>query len=117
MCGGLDLLLQEGRERRGVQAGNSTNSRFHFALGHAAGNKMLSESISKLELQPHRYFISVEWQQRRESMAQHRAIFEAVRDQDVQLAEQLTLAHIAHTESLAEASIENTPNAEALGLC
>ena len=99
-----------------VIALTDTNSRFHSTMGDAAGNKMLSESIAKLELQLRRYFVSVEWQQRRESMAQHKAIFEAIRDQDVKLAERLTLAHIDHTESLASASIDATPNAMELGL-
>lgn len=99
-----------------VIALTDTNSRFHSTMGDAAGNKMLSESIAKLELQLRRYFVSVEWQQRRESMAQHKAIFEAIRDQDVKLAERLTLAHIDHTESLAAASIDATPNAMELGL-
>ncbi|HYP69267.1 MAG TPA: GntR family transcriptional regulator [Variovorax sp.] len=99
-----------------VIALTDTNSRFHSTMGDAAGNKMLSESIAKLELQLRRYFVSVEWQQRRESMAQHKAIFEAIRDQDTKLAERLTLAHIDHTESLASASIDATPNALELGL-
>lgn len=117
--GALKELLS--RSAAALKAGDvialtETNSRFHSILGDAAGNKMLSESIAKLESQLRRYFVSVEWQQRRESMAQHKAVFEAIRDRDVKLAEQLTRAHIDHTESLAAASIQATPNAMELGL-
>ena len=81
------------------------NSRFHSVMADAAGNTMLAESIAKLELQLRRYFVAVDWQQRRESMAQHTAIYEALREHDTAMAERLTLAHIAHTESLAKASL------------
>lgn len=113
-----DLLAQSALALKNadVVAVTDVNSRFHSIMAEAAGNAMLGESIGKLELQLRRYFIAVDWQRRRESMAQHKAIYEAIRDQDVAGAEQLTLAHIDHTESLAASSIEMTPNATALGL-
>jgi hypothetical protein len=37
-------------------------------------------------------------------MAQHKAIFEVIRHQEVKLAEQLILTRFDHAESLAEAS-------------
>lgn len=94
----------------------AVNSRFHSVMAAAAGNSMLAESIAKLELQLRRYFVAVDWQQRRESMAQHTAIYESLRDRDAEMAERLTLAHIGHTESLAKASIDQAPEAAALGL-
>lgn len=113
-----DLLV---KSAAALKAGNvvelsATNSRFHSVMADAAGNRMLSDSIAKLELQLRRYFVSVDWRQRRESMAQHKAIFEAIRDRQVDQAEELTRAHIDHTESLAAESIDQTPNAGALGL-
>jgi DNA-binding GntR family transcriptional regulator len=113
-----DLLAQSARalKEADVVTVTAVNSRFHSVMADAAGNAMLGESIAKLELQLRRYFIAVDWQRRRESMAQHKAIYEAIRDQDVKGAEKLTLAHIEHTESLASHSIEMTSNAGALGL-
>jgi DNA-binding GntR family transcriptional regulator len=110
-----DLVAQSAHALKNadVVAVTDVNSRFHSVMGDAAGNIMLSESIAKLELQLRRYFIAVDWQRRRESMAQHKAIFEAIRDQDVEGAERLTLAHIDHTESLAARSIELTPRSAA----
>jgi DNA-binding GntR family transcriptional regulator len=90
------------------------NSRFHSVMASAAGNSMLAESIAKLELQLRRYFVAVDWNQRRESMAQHTAIYEALRERDAAKAERLTLDHIAHTESLAKASVDEA--ASAMGL-
>jgi DNA-binding GntR family transcriptional regulator len=77
-------------------------------MADAAGNSLMSEAIGRLELQLRRYFIAVEWQQRRESMAQHKAIFEALKDKNAKLAEKLTLEHIDHTEALAQDSIMHT---------
>lgn len=113
-----ELLAQSAQALKtaDVIALTAVNSRFHSVMADAAGNIMLSESIAKLELQLRRYFIAVDWPRRRESMAQHKAIFDAIRDQDLQRAEELTLAHIDHTESLASRSIEMTPNASSLGL-
>jgi len=113
-----ELLAQSAKalKEADVVTVTDVNSRFHSVMADAACNAMLSESIAKLELQLRRYFIAVDWQRRRESMAQHKAIFEAIRDRDVESAEQLTLDHINHTESLAAQSIDMTSNASALGL-
>ncbi len=102
-----DLLAQSAQALKDgdVVRVTAVNSQFHSVMASAAGNTMLGESIAKLELQLRRYFVAVDWKQRRESMAQHKAIYEAIRDKDAAQAEQLTLAHIAHTESLAQASI------------
>ena len=89
----------------------AVNSRFHSVMANAAGNSMLADSIAKLELQLRRYFVAVDWQQRRESMAQHTAIYEALQAKDAPRAERLTLAHIAHTESLAKASVDEAASA------
>jgi DNA-binding GntR family transcriptional regulator len=91
-----------------VLAVSSLNSQFHSVMADAAGNSLMSEAIGRLELQLRRYFIAVEWQQRRESMAQHKAIFEALKDKNAKLAEKLTLEHIDHTEALAQDSIMHT---------
>lgn len=104
----LGNLLAEGAgalARGDAAALACTTGSFHSTMAEAAGNKMLGAALAKLDLQLRRYLVSVQWQQRRESMAQHQAIFEAIRDQEAELAARLTLAHIDRTGSLAEAAI------------
>lgn len=91
-----------------VAAVSALNSRFHSVMAEAAGNALMSEAIARLELQLRRYFVSVDLQQRKESMAQHKAIFEAIKDKDARRAAELTLAHIDHTEAIAQESIMHT---------
>lgn len=82
------------------------NSRFHTILAEAANNSLLGNAVTELELRMRRYFIAVDWQQREESLAQHRAIYEAIREQDADAAERLTIEHLAHTESVAKNSVD-----------
>lgn len=81
------------------------NSQFHTILAEAVDNEIMSAVVADLELRLRRYFIAVDWEQRNESIVQHNAIFEAIRDQDAVRAEKLTIAHLAHTEALAQESI------------
>jgi len=104
----LQALVDAGVQavnRGDVVATTDVNSRFHSVMALAVGNSMLSETVAKLEFQLRRYFTAVDWQRRRESMAQHKAIFEAIRDRNEDAAERLTLAHLDHTESSAERSV------------
>lgn len=108
----LERLLDESNEALkaiDVVAVTQANRRIHSVMADAAGNSLLRESIAKLEQLVQRYFVAVDWQHRRESMEQHRAIYEAIRDRNVDLAARLTVAHIDHTESLAEASLLRLP--------
>jgi DNA-binding GntR family transcriptional regulator len=104
----LKLLVTEGMNA--VRAGDvarttEVNSRFHSIMAEAVGNQLIGNTVTELEARMRRYFMAVDWKQRRESMAQHRAIQEAIRDGDAQHAEELTLAHLAHTEALAFNSV------------
>jgi DNA-binding GntR family transcriptional regulator len=104
----LQALVTEGVQ--GIHAGDvarttQANSRFHTVMAEAMNNELMGASITNLESRLRRYFMAVEWQQRAESMAQHQAIFEAIRDKNAELAEKLTIAHIGHTEALAFRSI------------
>jgi DNA-binding GntR family transcriptional regulator len=104
----LGELIKEGSRtiRLGdVVSTTRINSRFHTVMAEAVGNKMLGDAVTELEFRLRRYFIAVDWKQRGESMAQHQAIYEAVRAKDAKLAEKLTLAHLDHTESLAVQSV------------
>nr|WP_234942808.1 FCD domain-containing protein [Cupriavidus necator] len=57
--------------------------------------------IRDIELRLRRYFVTSEWEERKASLRQHVAIFEAIRAQDVAEAERLTRPHLARTESMA----------------
>ena len=91
------------------------NRRIHSVMADAAGNSLLCESIVKLELQLQRYFVAVNWQHRRESIDQHLHIYEALRDRNAELAERLTLEHLDHTQTLAQASLLRLASAQATG--
>jgi DNA-binding GntR family transcriptional regulator len=112
----LEALVAEGLQ--GIHAGDvarttRANSRFHSVMAEAMNNDLMGGAISNLESRLRRYFMAVEWQQRAESMAQHQAIFEAIRDKDGTLAEKLTVAHIGHTEALAFRSVH--PDGDEVG--
>ena len=102
----LEQLVLDGMEaiRRGdIVATTAINSRFHSVIAQTVDNTMLGDTVRDLEFRLRRYFVAVEWQQRRESISQ--AIFEAIRDRDAARAERLTLEHLDHTESLAHESV------------
>ncbi|MGV3652931.1 MAG: GntR family transcriptional regulator [Noviherbaspirillum sp.] len=104
----LGELVKEGS--RMIQLGdvvstNRINGRFHSVMAEAVGNEMLGNAVTELEFRLRRYFMAVDWKQRSESMAQHRAIYEAMREKDAKRAEDLTLAHLDHIESLATKAV------------
>ena len=71
-------------------------------IAEAVGNRIICESLKDLQSRIRRYYVEIDWKIRRDSFAEHKRIFEAVRDQDGDLAESLTLTHIDHSESFAE---------------
>ncbi|MGE4239214.1 GntR family transcriptional regulator [Ramlibacter sp.] len=104
----LKALVKEGMEavRDGdVVRTTAVNSRFHNVMAGAVANDLIFDTVTGLEARMRRYFIAVDWKQRRESMSQHKAIMEAIRDGDGDEAERLTLAHLEHTEALAFSSV------------
>jgi DNA-binding GntR family transcriptional regulator len=108
----LGALVKEGM--RAIREGDvprttAANSRFHSIVAEAVGNELISQQVEAMEARMRRYFTAVEWRQRSESMAQHAAIFEAIRDHDGRAAEKATLAHLAHTEAIAFSSVEQAP--------
>ncbi|QQX89882.1 HAD-IC family P-type ATPase (plasmid) [Cupriavidus necator] len=75
-------------------------------VGHDLGQCTIraagtNEVIRDIELRLRRYFVTSEWEERKASLRQHVAIFEAIRAQDVAEAERLTRPHLARTESMA----------------
>ncbi|AGW95667.1 hypothetical protein N234_37015 [Ralstonia pickettii DTP0602] len=100
----LSQLVDEGIaaiERDDYAASSRANSQFHSVIAEAAGNHFAHDVIRDIELRLRRYFVASEWEERKESLRQHVAIFEAIRAQDVAEAERLTRLHLAHTESMA----------------
>lgn len=81
------------------------NSQFHTILAEAVDNEIMGAVVADLELRLRRYFIAVDWAQRNESIAQHKAIYKAIHDRDAARAKELTIAHLAHTEALARESM------------
>lgn len=104
----LSALIEEGEQA--VRASDfvtssRVNSQFHSVIAQAAGNDLAFSVIEDLELRLCRYFFVAEWEERKESMMQHRALFEAIRDQNVEMARQITIAHLRHTEAMASRSL------------
>jgi len=104
----LARWVQEGMQA--IKSGDiartdEANHQFHAIVARAAGNSMIEDVVAKLEFKMRRYFMDVPWTRRRITIAQHRAIFEAIRDQDAEQAGRLTLAHLKHTEDSALAKV------------
>ena len=104
----LAALIEEGeaavRDSDFVTS-SRVNSQFHSVIAQAADNSLAYTVIQDLELRLCRYFFVAEWEERKESMLQHRALFEAIRDQDVETARRVTIAHLRHTEAMASRSL------------
>ena len=105
----LRELIAEGNEsirRRDTVSNSRINSRFHSVIAEAVGNRIICDSLKDLQSRIRRYFVEVDWKTRRDSLAEHKSIFEAIRDQDADRVEKLTIAHLEHTESLAERYVD-----------
>ncbi|MSP96245.1 MAG: GntR family transcriptional regulator [Betaproteobacteria bacterium] len=101
----LRELIAEGLEsirRRDIVSNARVNSCFHSVIAEAVGNRIICESLKDLQSRIRRYYVETEWKIRRESFAEHRRIYEAIRDQDADLAESLTNEHLDHAESFAQ---------------
>jgi DNA-binding GntR family transcriptional regulator len=104
----LGELVKEGTRaiREGdVPRTSQVNSRFHGIVAEAAGNALLAQQVEEMEARLRRYFTAIDWRHRSESIAQHAAIYEAIRKKDAKAAEKATLEHLAHTEALAFSSV------------
>lgn len=77
------------------------NSRFHTVIAEAVGNALLSETLKSLQARIRRYYTEVDWAKRRKSFAEHRALYEAIRDRDADRAAAITTAHVATAWTLA----------------
>lgn len=101
----LEQLIVEGDAsivREDIVTNSRVNSRFHSVIAEAVGNRILCDALKDLQSRIRRYFVEVEWQTRRASFAEHKRIFEAIRDRDADLAERLTIEHLEHSEAFAE---------------
>lgn len=100
----LKEVIARGNEairRRDVVETSRANSRFHSVIAEAVGNAILAATLTDLQARIRRYYADIDWAKRRESFAEHRGIFEALRDRDADRAEKLTVAHVGSTEDLA----------------
>jgi DNA-binding GntR family transcriptional regulator len=101
----LRELIAEGTEsikRRDILSNSRINSRFHSVIAEAVGNRILCDSLKDLQARIRRYYVEIDWKIRRDSFAEHKHLFEAIRDQDSDRAEKLTNEHIDHAEVFAE---------------
>jgi len=105
----LKELIATGNEalkRKDVIATSRVNSRFHTVIAEAVGNEILAATLTDLSARIRRYYADLDWIKRCESFADHRRIYEALRDRDAELAEKLTVLHIGSTERMAVAKLE-----------
>ncbi len=101
----LRELITEGVDsirRRDIVSNSRINSRFHSVIAEAVGNRIICESLKDLQSRIRRYYVEIDWKIRRDSFAEHKRIFEAIRDRDADRAEKLTNEHLDHAESFAE---------------
>jgi len=106
----LMALVEEGEravERDDFVCSSRVNSQFHTVIAQAADNALAFSVIQELELRLCRYFFVAEWEERKESIHQHRYLYEAIRAQDAEEARRLTVAHLKHTEAMATRSISS----------
>ena len=101
----LKELVAEGTEsvrQRDIVMNSRVNSRFHSVIAEAVGNRIIADSLKDLQSRIRRYYVEIDWKIRRDSFAEHKRIYEAIRDGDGDLAERLTHEHLDHSESFAE---------------
>lgn len=101
----LRELIAAGNEAikaRDLVETSRVNSRFHAVIAEAVGNAILAETLKDLQSRIRRYYSDIDWPARRKSFAEHRNIYEALRDRDADLAEKLTVEHVGHTWTLAQ---------------
>ena len=101
----LRELVAEGVEsirQRDIVVNSRVNSRFHSVIAEAVGNRIICDSLKDLQSRIRRYYVEIDWKTRRDSFAEHKRIYEAIRDQDADRAEKLTNEHLDHAESYAE---------------
>jgi DNA-binding GntR family transcriptional regulator len=101
----LRELITEGNEsirQKDIVSNSRVNSRFHTVIAEAVGNRIICESLKDLQSRIRRYYVELDWKVRRDSFAEHRRIYEAIRDKDADRAEKLTNEHLDHAESFAE---------------
>ncbi|GAA5236497.1 GntR family transcriptional regulator [Verticiella sediminum] len=104
----LAALIEEGEAAIAADdfvTSSRVNSEFHSVIAQAADNTLAYAVIQDLELRLCRYFFVASWEERKESMRQHEALYKAIRDQDVDAARRLTVEHLRHTEAMAARSI------------
>ena len=78
-----------------------TNAEFHRLIAEGAGNRRLAEVLLALQRQMRLGLrrVSSHREQRRRGLAEHRAIFAAIKAHDPQASERLMRAHIASTRT------------------
>ncbi|MEU6577163.1 FadR/GntR family transcriptional regulator [Streptomyces sp. NPDC046805] len=93
----------------------ATDLEFHTAITRAAGNRILELAMTSVHLvRPLTNTVFVELLDRDLIQAQHRAIFEAIRDQDPARARARLLDHVTHlaevrAQALADRGVNEVP--------
>lgn len=85
---------------RGWDAWTAIGSEFHDAIVAAAGNVRLRAqlaSLNSLIVMSRRSALRADGNRRQTAIAQHRAIFEAIRARDAELAQRLACEHVRHS--------------------
>ncbi|HYC36605.1 MAG TPA: GntR family transcriptional regulator [Usitatibacter sp.] len=82
------------------------NSRFHIVVAQACGNAILSDTLQALQARIRRYYAEIDWATRRKSFAEHRQIYEALRDRDGEAAARITTEHVGHAWTMARNTLE-----------
>ena len=83
------------------------NSRFHTVVALACGNSILSDTLHSLQARIRRYYAEIDWARRRKSFAEHRAIYDAIRAHDGELAARITTEHIASAWTMANENLDS----------
>lgn len=78
------------------------NADFHVLLGSCSQNAVLTEYLRDLSKRVRFYFVPAASGRRERSLAEHRAIVEAVRRRDSESARELVRAHVSSTRSDVE---------------
>ena len=79
------------------------NAEFHLAVAACTQNTLLAGYLRDLTNRVRFYFVPVATSRRRDSLAEHHRLLDAIRDRDADRARELILAHIADTRTTVTA--------------
>lgn len=101
----LDTVLDRQAALSDPVALSRINAEFHVLLGSCSQNAVLTEYLRDLSKRVRFYFVPAAARRRERSLAEHRAIVDAVRRRDAQGARDLVRAHVSSTRSDVERAL------------